>query len=383
MVNTLSAKRPDLPEAVQTISRSPELQAAARAFAEAENGVILFGSEGSGWEASQALAQACANLLVTTGHTSRPNNGLMAAWQRANDQGAWDMGFRPEPDLKAAMQAAKALYVLAADPAGDDASLAEAAGFLVVQDLFLTKTAKLADVVLPVRAFSEREGSYTSGERRVQRFYPAIPEPAGSYADFAVTGQIGRLLALDMEDRSPSGVMERIASQVPDYAGLTYTKLAEVLPQWPIVGRGDMYYGGTTYENSQGLGVQLASAAGRGAPVSLGWVQPPEWDFPEDSLVAVPITRLYDRGQTLLPSTLIQERIPGPFVVLGAAQAERLKIVDGGAVQVSLNGTDVLVTARVDEALPERFVLVPRSYGIPITGPTTVEIRAAEPVVAS
>ncbi len=61
--------------------------------------IILFGSEGIGLEASQALAQACANLLVATNHTGRPNNGLIGVWQRANDQGAWDMGFRPAADL--------------------------------------------------------------------------------------------------------------------------------------------------------------------------------------------------------------------------------------------------------------------------------------------
>ena len=60
---------------------------------------------------------------------------------------------------------------------GDDPSLTDVvrdAGFVVVQDLFLTETAKLADVVLPAQPFTEREGTYTSGERRVQRFYPAV-----------------------------------------------------------------------------------------------------------------------------------------------------------------------------------------------------------------
>lgn len=383
MINSLSAKRPDLPDEVKQISRVPELQAAAKTFAEAQNGVVLFGSEGIGLQATQTLAQACANLLIVTNHTGRANNGLIGVWQRANDQGAWDMGFRPVDNLQAAMQAAEALYIVAANPAHDDFSLAETGKFLVVQDLFLTETAKLADVVLPVQAYSEREGSFTSGERRVQRFYPAVPEPADSLADYMAAGRIGKLLGLDLEDRLASKVMLRIASKVKDYAGLDYQKLAQVEEQWPIVGRGDMYYGGTQYENSQGLGVQLTPAAQRGESVPISWPQVKEIQLPpEDGLTAVPINRLYDKGETLIHSTLLQQRIGNPFVVLNPQAAERLGIVDGATVEVNLNGETDLVLARVDERVPENIVLVPRSFGMTIHGPTPVQVRIAEQVVA-
>jgi predicted molibdopterin-dependent oxidoreductase YjgC len=79
------------------------------------------------------------------------NNGLIGVWQRANDQGAWDMGFRPVVYLQSAMQSAKAMLVAGADPAGDFPELAETSQFLVVQDLFLTATARLADVFYPLR----------------------------------------------------------------------------------------------------------------------------------------------------------------------------------------------------------------------------------------
>ena len=382
VINTLSAKRVDLPGPVQSLARSPELQAAAKAFAEAQNAVILFGSEGIGLEASQALANACANLLITTGHVGRPNNGLMGVWQRANEQGAWDMGFRPETDLQAAMKAARALYIVAADPAGDNPVLAEAADFLVVQELFMTQTARLADVVLPAIPFTEREGTFTSGERRVQRFYPAAPNKAGTYADFAVAGQIGQLLDIDLENKVASKVMARIAAEIPDYAGLSYARLAEVVEQWPIVGRGDMYYGGTTYENTQGLGVQLAPSIASGTAVSLAWVQPSVFELPEHSLLAVPITRLYDRGQTLLPSTLLHQRLPTPYIAINPTEAQRLGLTDGSLVEVSLNGSDMIVTARVLEELPEAVVLVPRSLGLPITGQASVQLRAVEKALA-
>ncbi len=88
MINALSAKRPDLGEAAPS---ARDLSDIARAFADAENAVIIYGSEGLGLEGSQALAQACANLLIATNHIGRANNGLIAAWQDGNTQapGIW------------------------------------------------------------------------------------------------------------------------------------------------------------------------------------------------------------------------------------------------------------------------------------------------------
>jgi NADH-quinone oxidoreductase subunit G len=387
MVNLLSAKRPDLPDSGTALARSADLQVAAKAFAEADNAIILFGSEGTGLEASAALAQACANLLVTTNHAGRPNNGLIGVWQRVNDQGAWDMGFRPASDLAQVMRAAQALYIVAADPAGDDPQLAETGDFLVVQELFLTDTAKLADVVLPAQAYTEREGSFTSGERRVQRFYPAVPEKPECKPDFVIAGEIGLLLGLEMETRITSLVMNRIAASVPDYvdsdgAPLSYLSLSQVEEQWPIVGRGDLYYGGTTYENTQGLGVQLAPAVQRGEPLPLGWLAPPALQMPESGLLAVPITRLYDRGQTVMPSRLLHQRIPPPYVVMNPEDAARLGISDSATIEISLGGSPSFVIVRLDDAVPASTLLVPRSMGVPIYSPQAAEVRMVERALA-
>ena len=167
---------------------------------------------------------------------------------------------------------------MAADPVGDgrvSAADLRASGFVVVQELFLSETAKAADVVLPAASWAEREGTFTNGERRVQRFYPAIPAPG---RDFQLAAEIGQRLGVTLPRHAATLFLE-IAASVPAYAGLSYQKLAEVVEQVPDVGGRDLYYGGTSYTNSQGLGVQWppASSAARPPPPA-SWTRPAPWN---------------------------------------------------------------------------------------------------------
>ncbi|MEK6221179.1 MAG: molybdopterin-dependent oxidoreductase [Chloroflexota bacterium] len=101
LVSSISPKRPDDSIAVKKFLKIKEIIAAGNLFAEADNAVVLFGSEGTSLAASQELSQAAANLLVATGHIGRVNNGLIGVWDKGNVQGAWDIGLRPSQDLAA------------------------------------------------------------------------------------------------------------------------------------------------------------------------------------------------------------------------------------------------------------------------------------------
>ena len=227
-------------------------------LAENDNLVVFFGSDGT-----PALAQACADLVED--RRGKPNNGLIGVWHRGNDQAAWEMGYKTGTDLADAIKG-KVVYIAAANPAGDDSRLASALGAakaVIVQELFLTPTARLADVVLPALAFTEREGSYTSGERRVQRFTPALSVINKGRADFSITALVADELGIDLEGGSPRKVLDRMAVMIPAFTGISYAKLSEVHEQWPIIGRADLYYGGTSYQNTQGWGVHLGLPIGK------------------------------------------------------------------------------------------------------------------------
>jgi hypothetical protein len=109
----------------------------------------------------------------------------------------------------------------------------------------------------------------------------------------------------------------------------------------------------------------------------LTWPQLGEFRLPKLGLMAFPVARLYDQGTTLVPSRFLDGRIGEAHVLLNATDAGRLKVGEGSIVRVTFSGSghSVAVPARLDERLPERVVLVPRSFGIPIQGPTPVEVK--------
>jgi NADH-quinone oxidoreductase subunit G len=376
IINAMSAKLA-FPKAPKIQLGGESVKKAAEAISEATNLVIFYGSEGLGLETSQALAQACTNLLIVTNHSHKADNGLIPVWPRANDQGAWELGYQVLTNLPEALQQFEAVYIAGADPVGDDVSLQDAvrdAGFFVVQDLFLTKTAELADVVLPAVPFTEREGTYTSGERRVQRFYPAELNPDGK-ADFAIIASIGKLVGINNIEESALRIFNKIAEKVPAFKGMSYRQLAQVTEQWPIIGREDVYYGGASYANAQGLGMHLSLPDQ--AP-SLSWPKANEINLREGAMFAVPVTILYDHGQLISHSQLLHQRTPATQVVVHPEDARQMNLLEGTLAQFMMNETLVEAKLRFDEQAPRGVVLVPRSLGMLIREPVSIEFKVVD-----
>ncbi len=363
---------------VKTIDDFSKESKIADEFIKAKNAIVFFGSEGQGLNGTSALASSCATLLQETNHIGRANNGLIGVWQRANDQGAWEVGLRPEENLANALKG-KTVYIVGVDPVGDDPKLAKAleeAKFVAVQDVLETATTEIADVVLPAQAFSEREGTFTSGERRVQRFYRAVPPEGDSKPDFTITSMIAKQMGIILEGASVSAVFDVLASSIEAFTDLNYAKLAEVHGQWPIVGRGDLYYGGTTYENTQGLGVQLAPAAQTGGTVRIPKVKQEAVLRPKErELLAVPVNKLYDRGVTVSPAELLDQRIGEATVALHPDAVERLGVEAGKRVKISFDGVSGDAIVKIDDTISAGVALVPRSMGIAIKEPVPAKVN--------
>ncbi len=363
---------------IKTINDLSKKSKISDEFAKAKNAIVFFGSEGLGLNGSAGLASACGELLKETDHIGKPNNGLVGVWQRANEQGAWEIGFQPEPDLEKALKG-KAVYIVGADPVGDSPALAKAlngAKFVAVQELLETATTEIADVVFPAQAFTEREGTFTSGERRVQRFYAAVPVKGDARPDYAITSQIAKQMGIILEGTSVSVVFDILANSVESFNELTYEKLAETHGQWPIVGRGDLYYGGTTYENTQGLGVQLASLIQNGKTVHIPKVRKEAALRPkEKELLAVPVNKLYDRGATLNPAQLLNQRVGEATMTLHPDTAKNLGVEVGARVKISFDGMSGEAIVQIDDAVSMGVALVPRSMGIAIREPVVAKVK--------
>lgn len=369
------------PDKVAAVTGVPAaaISAAAKAYAEAVNGIILFGLEAGNDPALRAALEA---LALVTGHAGRPDNGLIAVLPHANSRGAVDLGVLPDrlpgyrpvedaaglsaPSMLAPDSPLKGMLIAGVDPAAErEAYRAALAGldFLVVQELFLTETARLADVVLPAKGVAERDGSFTNLERRVQAFDPGVPAPGQARADWLILTALAGHLGAEWSFASADGVMAEIAQTVPLYKGMEFSKL--IAPVSLARKTAHYIYEGMSFTANVREGVQWATLA-EGDPaltpaVPLRFIAPADPLDTEDGLVLAAPRTLYDAGRLLAEAELMQPHLHPPHIGLSRVDAARLGVANGETVTVSRNGVAVTLPVQVKRQLGEGVALVARN----------------------
>ena len=228
-------------------------------------------------QGSRAI-MSIADLVMLTGNVGREGVGMNPLRGQNNVQGAADMGCQPHqgagyfpveehqqyyqdhyqadipletgykiPEMFNAALAGdlKALWMLGEDVAQTDpnqqhviASL-EALDLLVVQEIFYSETSKLADVVLPGTSFLEKSGTFTNGERRVQKVNAAVEPKAGCKTDGQIIVEMMNALGYQQSDYEPASMLEEISQVVPFFSGITWDNLGKNGLQWPVNERGE------------------------------------------------------------------------------------------------------------------------------------------------
>ncbi|MFH1336970.1 MAG: molybdopterin-dependent oxidoreductase, partial [Candidatus Zixiibacteriota bacterium] len=196
------------------------------------------------------------DLLHLTGKHNDSNSGINLLWDNCNSQGALDCGVLPDKlpgyvsvsekpgmnfnqMLAAILQGkVKGMYIAGVDPLIEypDRNYAKNSigklNFLVVQVIFLTETAKLADVVLPGVSFAEKEGTFTNVERRIQRLKKAFDPLAGSKADWQIFCMLVKAMGQEFNYTSPRQIFEELVMISPIYAKMNWESLDETGMRW-------------------------------------------------------------------------------------------------------------------------------------------------------
>jgi len=248
---------------------------AAIAYASAPNAMEFHGLGVTEHSQGSKTVMLLSNLAMITGNIGRPGVGINPLRGQNNVQGAADMGAQPhqgagyydvtaeesqnhykvhygvdvpgEVGLKipemfdAAIDGSlKSMWIMGEDVVQTDpnthhvTAAMKALDLLVVQELFMSETAKLADVVLPAASFLEKEGTFTNGERRIQKVNKAVPERAGTKADGQIIVDIMNEMGFEQKGYSAEVLLEEISQVVPFFAGVTWDNLGKQGLQWPV-----------------------------------------------------------------------------------------------------------------------------------------------------
>ncbi len=380
----------DFAEKVTGVPRDTIIEA-ARLYATCKPATIIYAMGITQHSHGTDNVMAVANLAMLTGNMGRPSSGVNPLRGQNNVQGACDMGALPNvytgyqrvdnPDIQKKFEIAwrndlnpipgltltemldaayegkiKAAYVMGENPilSDADANHTEKAlkklEFLVVQDLFLTETARLADVVLPAVSFAEKDGTFTNTERRIQRVRKAIEPVGNSRPDWLIICQLARKMSdKDFDFESPSEVMEEIARLTPSYGGITYERLEECGLQWPCPTKD---HPGTPILHVGRF------VCGLGKFTPLQYKPPAELPDNEYPLVLTTGRNLYHyhTGTMTRKVAGLNTLEPEGVIEINPADASELKIKDGDKVKVISRRGEVTAKTKITEKSPPKVV---------------------------
>jgi len=253
----------------------------------------------------------------------------------------------------------KALYVVGENPlstypdSNETLRALQKAELVVVQDLFLSETARHAHVVLPALSFAEKEGTFTSTERRVQKHERAVDHGDGAKSDFEIIAALSQHLGYEMGHPKLHQVMKEINMLVPFYGGISWDLISDKGIQWPC-----------SFPEEQGTPLLYA----HGFPHGKAFLRPVNFTPQQGEyakrfpfyLVTVP--SLFHCGSLSLQSRGLKELSPEGCAELNADDAVRLHITSGERVTISSAKGTITVPTKITDRTPPGRVLMPYHF---------------------
>jgi predicted molibdopterin-dependent oxidoreductase YjgC len=266
----------------------------------------------------------------------------------------------------------KALYVFGENPVMSDPNqhhvieALEHLDFLVVQDIVLTETAQYADVVLPGRAFLEKEGTASNTERRVQMMHRVVKPVEGSQDDWWIITQIANRMGASWNYSCAEDIFEEVRKVTPSYAGITYARLEKELIQWPCPNES---HPGTQYLHkdkfSRGLGLLSA----------IDFAPPAEDVDPEYPVILTTgrVLQHFHTGTMSRNSRILTEIMNEAFVEMHPIDASDYNISDGETVSLSTRRGSIRLKAKISERPKPNVVFIPFHFAEAAANKLTID----------
>ena len=377
------------PEMAEEITGVPvaDIIAAARLFAGAERAAILYGMGITQHTTGTDNVKSVASLLMMTGNIGTEGTGFSPLRGQNNVQGACDMGALPnvlpgyqqvanaearqkfekawsckikdKPGLpmtemmnSAARGEIKAMYIVGENPilsepdSGHTHRALQNLDFLVVQDIFPTETAVLADVILPAAAFAEKDGTFTSTERRVQKVNAAVTPPGEAKQDWQIVSMLAEKMGYSFPYKSVREINEEMTSLTPIYGGIKIDRLDACYGlQWPCRDVNDP--GTSTLHRDK-------FSCGLGKFFAVEYKPPAESISPEYPLVLTTgrILEHYHTGSMSRRSKVLNGIQPNGGIDISPDDAEKLGIEDGDILAISSARGRIKAPANITDAVP-------------------------------